>query len=410
MKDKERDYLDDLFREKLYNFEAEPDAADWQAIADRLPQAKTVPLRRAWRYWAAAAAVLLATVVGGLYVFDLRQAGQPLAKAVAPDETPAAAPELPSEETEEAAAPAEAPAPRMAAARATSAKRIAVRETAPRVRTRTVARSLEAPAAPRMQPTAQRAAVSGPETRSHAAATPLLAAADIDTRQPEARKTPRNRRWSFGMGAGSISAGTNNALGVNSLRSTAALDMALSQLNSPYFNEENQKANLNHKTPVGIGLGVSYALSDRFSLQSGVTYTYLASEWERGSIYVGTTKQKLHFIGIPLSLNYKIAEWKRVQFYAAAGAMAEVNVAGKLESRIIADGDELRRQREPIRMKEWLWSVSGRVGAAYPLWRFVSVYAEAGVGYYFDNGSAIETIRSEKPFNVSLQAGFRLGF
>ena len=35
MKDKERDYLDDLFREKLYNFEAEPDAADWQAKAEQ---------------------------------------------------------------------------------------------------------------------------------------------------------------------------------------------------------------------------------------------------------------------------------------------------------------------------------------------------------------------------------------
>lgn len=410
MKDKERDYLDDLFREKLYNFEAEPDAADWQAIADRLPQAKSVPLRRAWRYWAAAAAVLLATVVGGLYLSAPRQAEPPLAEAVAPDETPTAAPELPAEETEEVTALAEAAAPRMAAARVASAKRRTVQETAPMVRTRALARSLEAPAAPRMKATAQRAAVGAPQTRSYAAETPLLASADLAVRQPEARKAPRSRRWSFGMGAGSVSAGTNNQLGVNSLKSTSVLDMELSKLNSPYFNEDNQKADIEHKTPVSIGLGVSYALNDRFSLQSGVTYTYLASEWERGSIYVGTTKQKLHFIGIPLSLNYKIAEWKRVQFYAAAGAMTEVNVAGKLESKIMADGDELRRQREHIRMKEWLWSVSGRVGAAYPLWRFVSVYAEAGVGYYFDNGSDIETIRSEKPFNVSLQAGFRLGF
>ena len=30
--------------------------------------------------------------------------------------------------------------------------------------------------------------------------------------------------------------------------------------------------------------------------------------------------------------------------------------------------------------------------------------------YYFDNGSDIETIHSEKPFNVSLQFGFRFGF
>jgi hypothetical protein len=44
------------------------------------------------------------------------------------------------------------------------------------------------------------------------------------------------------------------------------------------------------------------------------------------------------------------------------------------------------------------------------LCRFLSLYAEAGVDYYIDNGSSIETIRSEKPFNVNLQAGFRFGF
>ena len=40
----------------------------------------------------------------------------------------------------------------------------------------------------------------------------------------------------------------------------------------------------------------------------------------------------------------------------------------------------------------------------------MGLYIEPGAKYYFDNGSDIETIRSEKPFNVNLQAGFRFGF
>ena len=116
------------------------------------------------------------------------------------------------------------------------------------VRTRALARSLEAPAAPRMKAMARQAAVGTPETRSHAAETPLLASADLAVRQPEARKAPRNRRWSFGMGAGSISAGTNNQLGVNSLKSISSLDEEVSKLNSPYFNEDNQKAEKSQKS------------------------------------------------------------------------------------------------------------------------------------------------------------------
>jgi len=61
-------------------------------------------------------------------------------------------------------------------------------------------------------------------------------------------------------------------------------------------------------------------------------------------------------------------------------------------------------------MKPWQWSINGRIGVSYPLWNFLSIYTEAGIGYYFDNGSEIETIHNEKPFDAALQAGFRLGF
>ena len=74
--------------------------------------------------------------------------------------------------------------------------------------------------------------------------------------------------------------------------------------------------------------------------------------------------------------------------------MTEINVAGKLNAKIFVENNEIRHEKKHIRMKEWMWSVN----------------AEVGAGYYFDNGSDIETIRSEKPFNVNLQAGFRFGF
>ncbi len=223
-------------------------------------------------------------------------------------------------------------------------------------------------------------------------------------------KKARTKRWSFGMGGGGVSAGTSNSLNAYALKSTLMMDQELLHLNSPYFNGQTPKTNFRHNTPVSVGLGAGYSLNDRFSLQSGLNYTFLSSEWETGAVYHGETKQKLHFIGIPLSLSYKIAEWKRVQFYAAAGAMTEVNVAGKLNTKIFVENDEIRHEKKHIRMKEWMWSVNARAGASYPLLRFLSVYAEVGAGYYFDNGSDIETIRSEKPFNVNLQAGFRFGF
>ena len=60
-------------------------------------------------------------------------------------------------------------------------------------------------------------------------------------------------------------------------------------------------------------------------------------------------------------------------------------------------------------MKELLWSLNARVGVSYPVIRFINVFAEAGVDYYFDNGSLIETAHAEKPFSASFQVGFRFG-
>ena len=187
------------------------------------------------------------------------------------------------------------------------------------------------------------------------------------------------RKWGFGMGGGSVTAGTNNSLNTYALKNTMMTDQELLFLNAANFeNNTYPKTNIHHKTPISVGFSVSRYLNNRFALLMG--------------------------------LNYKIAEWNRFQVYAAAGAMTEVNVSGKLITEKYSGKELYGKESEHIRMKEWMWSVNARAGVSYPLLRFVSLYAEAGVDYYFDNGSTIETVRSEKPFNVSLQAGFRLGF
>lgn len=422
MNNKERDAFDDLFRSKLLDFEADTTPGDWEAIADRLTVKKSVPFRRTLRYWAAAAVISLLMVTGGVYVLNEDQDRLPVADMIQ-KETEAVETQL--AEQSEAATPVVPVEPSsnksIASVASVSAKRSVIAQApaaavlrSPRVaedyeavatlsEDETVAGSVsetvvkkEAPEEAVAEPTELRAA----ETRS------LVA----DATSVKKEKKTSVKRWGFGMGGGSVTAGTSNSLNTYAFKNTLMADQELKHLNSPYFNEQSPRTNIHHKTPVTVGVGVSYYLNNRFSLQSGLNYTFMSSNWETNGEYHGETKQKLHFIGIPLSLSYKIAEWNRIQFYAAAGAMTEINVSGKLNSKIFVGDNEIRHEKSHIRMKEWMWSVNARVGASYPLLRFLSVYAEAGADYYFDNGSRIETIRSEKPFNVNLQAGFRFGF
>ena len=247
----------------------------------------------------------------------------------------------------------------------------------------------------------------------------------------DASKETKRRRWGFGMGGGGYTASsTSGALGVQPystaldydeymykrgvmmLRSSEDGPSIKSLVNSTSVDDSERVAGkVKHKTPISAGLGVSYYLNDRWALQSGVVYTLLRS---KGSYYdnIGNAadwKQNLHYLGVPLSLSYKIAEWNRLQLYASAGGMFEINVAGKFKESLYIEDLKVNTSKK-VRMEEPLWSVNTRAGVAYPLWKFINVYAEAGASYYFDNKSNMETIRSDKPFNVSLQAGFRLGF
>jgi opacity protein-like surface antigen len=96
--------------------------------------------------------------------------------------------------------------------------------------------------------------------------------------------------------------------------------------------------------------------------------------------------------------------------YASTGTMVEVNLAGEEKTESFLGSTHTDVTHANVRMKEWQWSVNARAGISYPIFRPISVFAEIGVSYYFDNGSEMETIYSDKSFNLSPQLGFRLSF
>lgn len=402
--EKERDTFDDMFRSKLQDFEVDTMSGDWEAIADRLPVKAPIPFRRTLRYWAAAAVISLLMITGSVYMFKSEKEVAPIAEApVTPIE--------PIKEKVTASPVAVVQQP--AKVQSTYKAAVKVADTEPAIissdddleeQAEVIIHPDEEPVVVEKEEVAQ----DHPEVGSATTRSLIADATPVGKKEKEASP----RKWGFGMGGGSVTAGTNNSLNTYALKNTMMTDQELLFLNSANFeNNTYPKTNIHHKTPISVGFSVSRYLNNRFALLMGLNYTFLSSTWDVDApVYYNKTAQKLHFIGLPVSLSYKIAEWNRFQVYAAAGAMTEVNVSGKLITEKYSGKEVYGKESEHIRMKEWMWSVNARAGVSYPLLRFVSLYAEAGVDYYFDNGSSIETVRSEKPFNVSLQAGFRLGF
>ena len=159
-----------------------------------------------------------------------------------------------------------------------------------------------------------------------------------------------------------------------------------------------------HHLPVKLGVSFRYDLDERWNLQSGLTYSYLASDISKDSY---DTKQKLHYIGIPLQLGYKLGESKRFRSYIAAGFQVEKLVSGKAITRHSKNKELQGTSIQNISDKRLLFSTLASFGVEYALGKNFSLYAEPGIHYYFKNGNGLQTHYNEQPLDLNLTIGFR---
>lgn len=155
-----------------------------------------------------------------------------------------------------------------------------------------------------------------------------------------------------------------------------------------------------HNQPFTAGVSVSYSINSRIALTTGLVYTRVTSDFiqSAGSDEIADN-QRLHYIGIPLGVNYSLWSNRHVRTYATAGAQVDFNVKATLASDgITSDIDKDRPQ------------VSGTVAAGieYNIVPQLGLYAEPGVRYYFNNHSGVDNIFKDKPWAFSLQIGLRL--
>lgn len=168
---------------------------------------------------------------------------------------------------------------------------------------------------------------------------------------------------------------------------------------------------IKHKLPVRFGLTFAYSLNSRLSLESGLTYTILMSDIKEGSknnYYTGN--QTLHYIGIPLTVRYKVFSWKKLDLYASAGVLTEKRVAGKIDKNYVLQNNTEKTVKETIASHPFQFSANIGAGIQYSLTHRVGLYVEPGMSYYFDDNSTVETIYKEKPLNFNLNLGLRLTF
>ena len=186
--------------------------------------------------------------------------------------------------------------------------------------------------------------------------------------------------------------------------STATASRSVGRIFKRYKHGEEAK----HHIPVKLGVSFRYYLNDRWSIQSGLTYSYLASDLSYNSIATSyETKQKLHYIGIPIQAGLRIWEGKRSRSYISAGGQVEKLISGKAITHYTLDKQFSGTLIENISDNKLLFSALASIGIEYMLGKDLSLYAEPGIHYYFKNGNGLNTHYNEQPLNFNITVGFR---
>lgn len=167
---------------------------------------------------------------------------------------------------------------------------------------------------------------------------------------------------------------------------------------------------VHHDIPVKLGLSIRYAATNRWAIESGVNYSRLRSTFSSGDgDNYRHTVQRLNYVGIPVSLIYTIWNKGGLSVYAAGGGEVAKCVSGNSSTETVLNGV---RADEPSNRQEtahpWQLSVNGAIGIQYSFVRNLSLYAEPSLGYYFKNGSSLDTYYSKHPLSPGVRIGLRL--
>lgn len=395
---KDRDRFEDLFKERLHNWECDPEANLWGKIMSRLPAVPSPSRLHTFASPIAAGIVLLLLFGGCLFLFHFVSSNlTPVKKEGEVNYTPKIKPA--GEKIEQFIKREEIPL--LKTQDYSIENRNLMTENFSAVSLKSY-RSVYKVQQPALIP------VSG-LTQYPPKLPSLSPDIKLFTIKKKRRNIPlSNRKWRFGIGGNNLnlaSVSNTNSEVINTKFNPGISfqpDPSFPHPFPPVFPEQAshpKPVKIKHRYPFQFGLSVSRQLSKRWNFNTGITYSYLQNKiYYQDASY--NIKQQLHWMGIPVSFSYRLAFWKRPYFYFTLGATGEINIAAKTHFKYKNSSQSIHGI---------FWKGYTHIGLSYPLLRYFSIYTEGGITYYFDKGK-YEFLRSEHAFNVTGQIGFRFNF
>lgn len=396
---KER-WIDDI-KAEMQEFESDSPKGLWESIEGRLPASKVAPTH-SWWGWAAAAGALAVAGVSAFLFF--RPISPQEVISVERAESVVALNDVLSDPSEQIVRLQEAVAP------------VAVSQP------KEAQRSEKSAASQKTEALSETAAVQETETvqeteivqKPEAVQEPESLPWEEFSQEPRvARKTPQNK-VSVGLAASGAASFSQTALIGGGPLFGVGLD-AVSWEDSPKLGlavvnqGKDIESELRHKVPVRLTLGVSYAITDRLSVVSGLSHTLLLSEYKEGTQQnYKSGEQRVEYVGVPINLKYDFYSSTRLDVYASAGLTLDKCIKANRTDDYFLSGEN--RLKEVISLGEHPFQLSAGAafGAEYRIYDSLWLFGECGLAYFFNDRSSLEILYKERPLNATFNLGIRV--
>ncbi|MDE6768299.1 MAG: hypothetical protein K2J78_01085, partial [Muribaculaceae bacterium] len=168
----------------------------------------------------------------------------------------------------------------------------------------------------------------------------------------------------------------------------------------PSYNDYKKVGHTNY-LPISFSVAVNKALDNTFSVETGLTYTYLYTTFES---YPSISSCHWHYLGIPLKLDINLCSLRRVKMYTAIGGIMDIPLYSKADVTTTSGSSTLwgGKFNSPV-----VWSLSASYGISIKLSKKVDIFLEPTLQYHFDHNVTVPNVWSDEKWGFSLPIGFR---
>jgi hypothetical protein len=186
----------------------------------------------------------------------------------------------------------------------------------------------------------------------------------------------------------------------------------------PSFDEIFQDfPEVNHLPPLSFGLTVRRNFNKHLAIETGLTYSFLQSKFrESNERQYRQATLKLHYLGIPFNAVAYLLNKPQWNLYFSLGGTVEKGILLDYVQQTSYHPQYYRDNNPPVYTVSLQDDIPGlqcsfhtSLGIGYKFYRDLSIYLEPRLIYYFKNNQP-ESVRTEIPFQVGLNAGLRFEF